>query len=98
MSGGTSGASEPQWPGNGVLATGTIAAGTDTLSVSDPALNKEAARNYGVIVYGAAKDGAPLYSTLHKFRGNETWQVAEKSTTATTNVCVRTEPPGDDCD
>ena len=92
MSGGTSGSSEPQWPGSGVLATGTIAAGTDTLSVRDPALNKETAKNYGVIVYGAAKDGAPLYSILHKFLGNETWQLADKAATAATNVPVRIGP------
>src|SRR5437667_1721832 len=92
MTGGTSGASEPQWPGSGVLATGTIAAGTDTLSVSDPALNNETAKDYGVIVYGAGKDGAPLYSTLHKFLGNETWQLADKAVTAATNVPVRIGP------
>jgi hypothetical protein len=92
MSGGTSGASEPQWPGSGVLATGTIAAGVDTLSVSDPALNKETAKNYGVIVYGAGNDGAPLYSALHKFMGNERWQLADKAVTAASNVPVRIGP------
>jgi hypothetical protein len=92
MSSGTSGFSEPQWPGSALLATGTIAAGADTLSVIDPALNKETAKGYGVIVYGAAKDGAPLYSTLQKFIGNETWQLADKAATAATNVPVRIGP------
>src|SRR5207249_4159396 len=47
---------------------------------------------YGVIAYGAAKDGAPLYSTLQKFIGNETWQLADKAATTATTVPVRSGP------
>jgi hypothetical protein len=92
VTGGTAGSSEPQWPANGLVATGTMVAGSETLSVSDSTVNKESAKDFGVIVYGAGKDGTPLFSKLQKFEGNRTWQLADKASIAVTDSPVRIGP------
>jgi hypothetical protein len=89
MNSGKSGGTEPQWTGGGFVGKGVISAGTDLLSTDISGINGDAAKNCGVIVYGAAKDNKILFSKLKEFRANRVWQLENKAAMSVNNTGVR---------
>ncbi|HVF70730.1 MAG TPA: right-handed parallel beta-helix repeat-containing protein [Chthoniobacterales bacterium] len=91
MTEGTSGATEPDWPGLGTLAANLIRAGSDELGLDGAGLDPAAAENYGVVVTGAGPEGKPLYATIRKSDKGK-WAMTEKATTAVSMAQVRLGP------
>ena len=91
MTEGTSGTSEPNWPGLGIVTANLIRAGSDELALDGTGLTATVAENYGVLVTGAGPEGKPLYATL-RTSDKAQWAMTEKAATAVATAHVRVGP------